>query len=83
MTLEKDYQMSGTNPVSDITLTEENVLIAIEDIRMFDGAIFYASPHRKIMFPESSTDEPSLAVEFEAWDELSDEALANFEAMLN
>jgi len=64
-----DFQIGGTDPVSEFDLAEENRLIVIEDIRMFDGAVFLSSSGREIKFPHQQT-------EFDVKDELSEEELA-------
>lgn len=50
-----------------------------------DGSILRGQPIAAVYLPwtplESPPMSPKLAAEFEAWDTLSDEALANFEAL--
>ena len=70
MFTEQDLSLtSGTASISDVQLSKENTLIVIERVGMFYEVIFDAAP--------------SDDIELEAWDTLSDEALVNFEAMLD
>jgi hypothetical protein len=52
-----------------------------------DGNRLLGQPIAEAYLPSPSSDilpvDPRLAAEFEAWDAASDEALANFEAMLD